>query len=211
MKTEQRTTNEAQLRWNERFSAPGYLFGTAPNQFLESQRALLKPGARALAVADGEGRNGVWLARQGLKVTAVDFSPVALAKAQSLAKEHGVAIETIEADLAAWTWPQQAYDLVVGIFIQFAPPALRAKFFEGMKKALVPGGLLLLEGYRPKQLEYKTGGPPDAENMYTRALLESAFGDMEILHLREYDAEIAEGAGHKGMSALVDLVARKRA
>jgi cyclopropane fatty-acyl-phospholipid synthase-like methyltransferase len=211
MKTEQRTTNEAQLRWNERFAAPGYLFGTAPNRFLESQHALLKPGARALAVADGEGRNGVWLARQGLKVTAVDFSPVALAKAQALAKEHGVAIETIEADLAAWSWPQRAYDLVVGIFIQFAPPALRAKFFEGMKKALVPGGLLLLEGYRPKQLEYKTGGPPDAENMYTRALLESAFGDMEILHLREYDAEIAEGAGHKGMSALVDLVARKRA
>lgn len=210
MKTDQRTTNEALARWNERFAAPGYLFGTAPNRFLQSQRALLKSGARALAVADGEGRNGVWLARQGLKVTGVDFSAVALAKAQKLAKEHGVAIETIEADLATWPWPHAAYDVVVGIFIQFAPPPLRAKFFDGMKKALVPGGLLLLEGYRPKQLEYKTGGPPDAENMYTQDLLKSAFADMDILHLREYDAEIEEGAGHKGMSALVDLVARKR-
>ena len=201
-------SNEAQKRWNERFSAPGYLFGTAPNRFLESQRALLKPGMRALAVADGEGRNGVWLAQQGLRVTAVDFSPVALAKARDLAAKAGVAIETVEADLAAWPWPAGAFDVVVAIFIQFAPPPLRQKFFAGMRSALVPGGLLILEGYRPEQIAYGTGGPPIAENMYTRALLESAFAGMEILHLKEYDAAIEEGSGHKGMSALIDLVAR---
>jgi len=203
-------SNDALKRWNERFAAPGYLFGTAPNRFLESQRALLKPGTRALAVADGEGRNGVWLAQQGLHVTAVDFSPVALAKSRDLAAKAGVAIETVEADLAAWQWPAAAYDLVVAIFIQFAPPPLRAKFFAGMRAALAPGGLIVLEGYRPEQIAYGTGGPPNAENMYTRALLESAFAGMEIVHLAEYDAEIAEGAGHKGMSALIDLVARKR-
>ncbi len=200
--------NDARTHWNERFAVPGYRFGTAPNRFLESQKHRLKKGARALAVADGEGRNGVWLARQGLVVTSVDISPVGQAKARTLAKEAGVTMEVIEADLATWAWPAATYDVVAAIFIQFASPDVRAKIFAATKRALKPGGLVILEGYRPRQLEYGTGGPPVAENMYTRELLESAFGDMEILHLSEYDAEIEEGAGHKGMSALIDLVAR---
>jgi len=202
-------TNEALARWNERFSAPGYLFGTAPNRFLASAKHLLRPGQRALAVADGEGRNGVWLAQQGLNVTSVDFSPVALAKARQLAEQSGVTIETIEADLAKWEWPAAAYDVVVAIFIQFAPPPMRAKLFAGMKSALKPQGLLILEGYRPQQVDYGTGGPPNRENMYTRELLEAAFTGMEILHFKEYDAAIEEGSGHKGLSALIDLIARK--
>ena len=202
--------NEALARWNERFSAPGYLFGTAPNRFLASQKHRLQRGQRALAVADGEGRNGVWLAEQGLAVTSVDFSPVALAKARQLAERAGVAIETIEADLGAWQWPAAAYDVVVAIFVQFAPPPMRATMFAGMRAALKAGGLLILEGYRPKQVEYGTGGPPNPENMYTRELLEAAFAGMEILHLAEYDAVIEEGSGHKGLSALIDFVARKR-
>ena len=201
--------DDALLRWNQRFSAPGYLFGTAPNRFLETQRTRLKAGQRALAVADGEGRNGVWLAQQGLRVTSVDFSPVALEKARELAKRAGVEIETIEADLANWTWPSAAYDVVVAIFIQFAPPPMRKAMFAGMQAALRPGGLLVLEGYRPQQVDYGTGGPPHRENMYTKGLLESAFAGMEILHLAEYDAVIEEGEGHKGLSALIDLVARK--
>jgi|SRR5688572_16555563 len=203
-------SRDARQHWDERFAAPGYRFGTAPNRFLEAQKHRLAKGQRALAVADGEGRNGVWLARQGLDVTSVDISPVGQAKARALAKEAGVAMEIIEADLAAWPWPTAAFDVVVAIFIQFAPPPVRAKIFAGMQAALKSGGLLILEGYRPKQLEYGTGGPPQAENMYTRALLESAFAGLEILHLAEYDAEIAEGSGHKGMSALIDLVAKKR-
>jgi len=203
-------TNDALKRWNERFAAPGFLFGTAPNRFLETQKPRLPPRGRALAVADGEGRNGVWLAQQGLAVTAVDFSPVALAKARTLAGRAGVALETIEADLDLWHWPVAAYDVVAAIFIQFAPPPLRAKFFAAMQAALKPGGLLILEGYTPKQIEYGTGGPPQAENMYTRPMLEAAFAGMEILHLKEYDAAIEEGAGHKGTSALIDLAAKKR-
>jgi SAM-dependent methyltransferase len=202
--------NDAATHWNERFAAPGYRFGTAPNRFLESQRHRLTKGMRGLAVADGEGRNGVWLARQGLDVTSVDISPVGQAKARALAKEAGVVMEIIEADLATWTWPVAAYDLVAAIFMQFAPPPLRAQIFAAIQAALKPGGLLILEGYRPKQLGYGTGGPPVAENMYTRELLESAFAAMDILHLAEYDAAIEEGSGHKGMSALIDLVARKR-
>jgi SAM-dependent methyltransferase len=203
------TTSDPLAHWNARFSAPGYRFGTAPNEFLASQKHRLEPGQRALAIADGEGRNGVWLARQGLTVTSVDFSPVALAKARTLAGEAGVTLELVEADLAAWDWPKAAFDVVAGIFFQFAGPDARAKIFRNMKAALKPGGLLLIEGYGPKQLEYKTGGPGVLENLYTEELLRDAFGDFEIIELRSYDAEVDEGAGHSGMSALVDLVARK--
>ncbi len=196
-------------RWNARFAGEDYLFGTEPNAFLVSQRSRLKPGMKALAVADGEGRNGVWLAQQGLDVLSVDFSPAALEKARRLATQRGVKLTTACADLATWDWTGSQYDVVVAVFIQFAPPAVREVIFRGLKQSLVPGGLLLLEGYRPRQLEYKTGGPPYLENLYTDTLLREAFADMRILHLVEYDAEIAEGHGHRGMSALIDLVAQK--
>lgn len=196
-------------RWNSRFSASDYVFGTAPNAFLASQAHRLKPGQSALAVADGEGRNGVWMAQQGLDVLSVDFSPIGLAKAQKLAAEAGVTLTTECADLAAWSWNGPPFDVVVGIFIQFAGPALREAIFEKMKHALKPGGLILLTGYRPEQLAYKTGGPSQLENLYTAPMLRAAFSDMTILHLAEHDDAISEGAGHSGMSALIDLVAQK--
>jgi len=203
--------SDALKRWNTRFAAPGYVFGTAPNEFLAAQAPRLKRGQRALAIADGEGRNGIWLAQQGLKVTSVDFSPIALDKARKRAAELGVTLELVEADLVTWTWPKAAFDVVAGIFFQFASPDERAAIFRNIKAALKPGGLVLIEGYGPKQLEYKTGGPGVLENLYTEALLRDAFADFEILELRGYDTEISEGAGHSGMSALVDLVARKPA
>jgi cyclopropane fatty-acyl-phospholipid synthase-like methyltransferase len=195
--------------WDERYAQDGYLFGTEPNEFLVSQRYLLKKGMSCLAVADGEGRNGVWLAQQGLHVLSVEASAVALEKAKKLAHQRGVAIDFEQADLAHWQWGKNRFDVVAAIFIQFAPPALREQMFAGIKRCLKPGGLLLLQGYTPRQLEYKTGGPPLAENMYTEALLRKAFGDMEIMHLREHDDHIGEGTAHSGMSALIDLVARK--
>jgi SAM-dependent methyltransferase len=196
-------------RWNGRFSSPEYVFGTAPNAFLASQAHLLTPGQRALAVADGEGRNGVWLAQQGLDVLSVDFSPIGLEKARNLANRAGVTLQTKCVDLANWSWDEPPFDVVAGIFIQFAGPALRQVIFQRMKAALKPGGLILLAGYRPEQLAYKTGGPSQLENLYTADLLQEAFSDMTILHLAEHDDEIHEGAGHSGMSALIDLVARK--
>ncbi len=195
--------------WDERYGREDYHFGTEPNAFLRAQAHRLSPGTAALAVADGEGRNGVWLAGQGLKVTAVDSSPVGLAKAKRLAEERGVSMECIEADLADWTWPSEAFDVVVAIFIQFADPTLRKTIFDGMKQALKPGGLVLMEGYRPEQLAYGTGGPKVLDQLYTRELLEEHFGGFEIVELREHDSEIHEGKGHQGMSALIDLVARK--
>ena len=196
-------------RWEKRFSGPGYHFGTEPNAFLKSKAHLLKRGQRALSIADGEGRNGVFLAEQGLDVLAMDFSPTALAKSQALAKERGVAIRTEQADLDAWQWPVEAFDVVAAIFFQFCAPPLRTRVFGNIKRALKPGGLLLMEGYTPKQREYKTGGPSEVENLYTRELLEKSFADFASVEIEEYDQDIQEGPGHGGMSALIDLVGRK--
>ena len=198
-------------RWNGRFSGEGYLFGTAPNAFLASQRARLAPGMRALCVADGEGRNSVWLARQGLQVTAFDFSPVAVEKARALARAAGVKVDHRQSDIFAWDWSGARHDLVAAIFFQFLSPPQRAQVFAGIVQSLAPGGLLILQGYRPEQLGYATGGPKQLENFYTEALLRESFAGLEILHLASHDDVVDEGQGHHGMSALVDLVARRPA
>jgi SAM-dependent methyltransferase len=196
-------------RWNRRFSDEEYVFGTEPNAFLASQKPLLARGMRALCVADGEGRNSVWLAAQGLEVTAFDFSHVGIAKARKLAERSGVAVAYHLADVDEWDWDAAPYDVVAAIFVQFTPPARRARMFQGMVRALKPGGLLILQGYGPEQLRYGTGGPKQAENLYTEALLRESFASLEILHLASHVGAVEEGAGHSGMSALIDLVARK--
>jgi len=205
--------------WDERYSGDDYFYGTEPNAFLVSQRALLKPGMRCLAVADGEGRNGVWLAQQGLEVLSVDSSHVAQAKAKKLAQQRGVAMLFEQVDLLQWDWPvlssaegsENDFDVVVAIFIQFVTSPQREQMFAAIKRCLKPGGLLLLQGYTPRQLEYRTGGPSQVENLYTEAMLRKAFADMDIVQLREHDSVIREGTGHSGMSALIDMVARKKA
>lgn len=197
--------------WDERFSMPGYLFGTEPAAFLAAHAEYLKPGLSALAVADGEGRNSVFMAEHGVEVTAMDASAVAVEKAILLARERGVNVGWHIGDVADWNWAGAQYDLVVGIFIQFMVPSLRAKVFAGMVEALKPGGYLMLHGYRPEQLELGTGGPPRAEMLYTEDLLREAFADLEIVELHSYDRDITEGTAHSGMSALIDLVARKPA
>ena len=195
--------------WDERYSNKEYHFGTEPNEFLKSQRSLLKPGMQCLAVADGEGRNGVWLAEQGLQVLSVEASAVALDKARKLAQQRDVNVQFEQVDLMQWSWGEERFDAVVAIFVQFAPPGMREQMFAHMKCCLKPGGLLLLQGYTPRQLHYRTGGPSQVENLYTETMLREAFADLEIVELREHDNIISEGAGHNGMSALIDMVVRK--
>lgn len=197
--------------WSQRYRDAGedYLFGVAPNRFLEAHRHFLNAGATALSVADGEGRNSVWLAEQGLAVTALEISPVALAKAARLAAGRRVAVDFVRADIMAMEWPVAAFDVVVGIFIQFVGPTERDLLFTRLKGAVKPGGLLLLHGYTPQQLAYRTGGPSAVENLYTEALLRAAFADFELLVLREYEDDLTEGSGHRGRSAVVDLIARR--
>jgi cyclopropane fatty-acyl-phospholipid synthase-like methyltransferase len=197
--------------WSARYRDAGdaYLFGTEPNRFLSAQAGRFGAGMQVLSVADGEGRNAVWLAEQGCAVTATEISPVALEKAARLARTRRVTVDFVQADILNWQWPTHAYDAVVGIFIQFVGPAERAQVFAGMQAAVRPGGLLLLQGYTPKQLEYRTGGPSAVENLYTRPMLEAAFAGWETEVLHEHEDLIAEGRGHAGRSALIDLVVRK--
>ncbi|MCF6315739.1 MAG: class I SAM-dependent methyltransferase [Marinosulfonomonas sp.] len=197
--------------WNERYSKAGYLFGTEPAQFLVEHQAYLTAGAKVLAVADGEGRNSVFMAKQGLDVVAMDGSYIAVEKARALAMARDVKVDFNEADIAHWDWAEDQYDLVVAVFIQFVGPAQRDQILAGMKRTLKPGGVLMLHGYTPEQIELGTGGPPHAENMYTDDMLAQVFADFEVLELRSYTRHVDEGEGHSGTSALIDLVARKPA
>jgi cyclopropane fatty-acyl-phospholipid synthase-like methyltransferase len=196
-------------RWNTRYAIHDYLFGTAPNAFLKAETRRLKPGSVILALADGEGRNGVFLAEKGMKVHSVDFADNAITKARRLAVARNVDMQIEKADVLDWDWPLCRYDAIIAIFIQFARPDERAKLFMHMKRAVKPGGLILMEGYGPKQMEYKTGGPGILEQLTTRELLEQSFYDWDIIDIAEYDCEITEGKSHSGMSALIDLVAQK--
>ena len=204
-----KTHAQALERWNGRYSAPGFLFGEAPNLYLASKANLLPASGRALSVADGEGRNSVWLAECGLAVDALDFSPVAIAKARAFAAARGVKVNFALANVVDLQWPLATYDVIAAIFIQFATPAERAQLFQWFMRALKPGGLLILQGYREEQLAYGTGGPPERDHLYTTGMLRREFADCEIVDLVSYDADIQEGSGHKGMSALCGLVARK--
>jgi len=195
--------------WNERFDTPEYIFGTAPNAFLATQAHRLRPGQRALAVADGEGRNGVWLAEQGLEVHAVEVAPNAIAKARRLATTRGVTVQIEEADLLTWDWPEAEFDVVAGIFFQFGQPAEQAQIIAGMKRATRAGGLVFLEGYSPRQLQYQTGGPSNPAQLWTEDLLRAWFADWEILHLIEHEPILNEGRKHVGRSAVVDAVMRR--
>ena len=203
--------SQAELdRWNERYRAPDYIFGTGPNAFLAANAPRLRAGQQALSIADGEGRNSVWLAEQGLEVTAFDFSPIGVDKARKLAASRGMKVRYEVSSVYEWSWPTAAFDVVVAIFVQFADPPMRKFMFERMAQSLRPGGLLLIEGYTPKQLQYGTGGPKQVDQLYTRELLLAEFAGCEVLEMREYEAELDEGSRHRGMSAVIDFVARKR-
>jgi SAM-dependent methyltransferase len=195
--------------WEKRFSTPEYLFGTEPAEFIRREAVRLAPASEILCLADGEGRNSVHLARLGHRCTAMEFAPSAIAKGRALAKSHGVDVSFVQADIRDWDWQSERFDAVMAIFIQFADPDLRDDIFAGTIRTLRSGGLIFVHGYTPAQLEFDTGGPPQAENLYTAECLTRAFLGMEILRLREYEATLEEGCGHRGRSALVDLIARK--
>lgn len=196
-------------RWESRFAVPEYAFGKEPNYFLVSCKPLLPRSGRALAVADGEGRNGVWLAEQGLDVLSIDFSPAAQAKARALAAERRVEPAFELADVHHWGYPDAAFDLVVEIFTQFSSPAERSIKWAGMRRTLKRGGLLIIQGYTPKQLQYGTGGPKQLENLYTRAMLEDEFRGFRDMTIVEEELDLHEGVSHGGMSAVINLTARK--
>ena len=196
--------------WNSRYDRDDYIFGTEPNHYLLKYKAYFKAGMSALAVADGEGRNSVWLAKQGLITSAFDISCIGVEKARQLARAENVEVNFSVADCQSWDWDAQKFDIIAAIFIQFADPVMRKKLFSQMIGALNSGGIIILQGYTPKQLKYKTGGPGLIDHLYTEDLLRKEFSDLEFINLSVYDAELKEGSQHAGMSALIGMVAKKQ-
>lgn len=198
------------LFWDERFAEPGYKYGRAPNAFLREQAAGLKAAGRVLVPGDGEGRNGVWLAGQGHAVLSVDSSSVGLAKAQALAAEGGVVIETVVADLADWTPPAPAWDALVLIYLHL-PAALRTPVHRRLAEALAPGALVIVEAFHPDQLGRSSGGPKDADMLYTLAQLRADFDPLcdELLGWQG-EVPLDEGPGHQGAGLVTRYVARRR-
>jgi SAM-dependent methyltransferase len=194
--------------WDARYAEPGWAFGTEPNDFLREQAHRLPPG-RVLCLAEGEGRNAVWLAQQGHAVTAVDLSRAGLDKAQRLARERGVAISTVHADLASYEIEPGAWQGVVSIFAH-VPAAVRQRLHAAVCNGLAPGGVLLLEAYRPQQLGRGTGGPPDDERLLNLERLRPELGALEWLLARELDRDVVEGRCHTGAASVVELVARRQ-
>jgi SAM-dependent methyltransferase len=193
--------------WNERYGSPGYAYGTEPNDFLASVASRIPPG-RVLSIADGEGRNGVFLATLGHEVTSVDASSVGLAKAQRLAATRGVHITTVVADLADYAIAPDSWEGIVSIFCHL-PPALRQRVHRQVVRGLSPGGLFVLEAYSVRQLLHGTGGPASAELLPTLGALRTELAGLELLHAVEIEREIHEGVHHDGLSAVVQVIARK--
>lgn len=196
--------------WDARYAEGTFAFGEAPNRYLESLSARLRPGMRALALADGEGRNGIHLARLGLRVTAVDWSATGLAKARALADRHGVALDLVRADLTRWDAPGGAYDLVAWIFLHL-PPADREAVAAKAAHALAPGGLLAMECFTPAQEGRRSGGPRDPALLWTADLVRRHFVDLDILECLEGTVLLDEGPKHQGHAEVVRALLRKPA
>jgi SAM-dependent methyltransferase len=194
--------------FDQRYAAPGYFYGTEPNEFLRAQSVRLSARSEILCLAEGEGRNAVFLAHQGHQVTAVDRSAVGLAKAARLAAEKNVRLATRVADLASYEPGTGTYDAVVSIFCHL-PAAIRAPLHHRVRRALRPGGWFLLESYTPDQVGRGTGGPPDPALLAHAAELERELEGLEILIAEEKLREVVEGVGHTGLAAVVQLLARQ--
>jgi SAM-dependent methyltransferase len=197
-------------QWDERYATDEYVYGTQPNDFVRDHVTSLPPGGRVLCLADGEGRNGVFLAQQGMNVTSVDQSSVGLAKASALAEQRGVSISTAVADLASYDLGTEQWDAIVSVFCHL-PPDLRRSVHNRAVHALRPGGVFLLEAYTPQQLEFRTGGPPTVDLLMTSSTLTEELEGLGMLLNHEFTRDIHEGRLHDGPSAVVQVLARKPA
>ena len=194
--------------WDQNFSVAGFKYGTAPNAFLVDQAHRLASAGDVLVPGDGEGRNSVWLAQQGHRVTAMDASVVGLNKARALALERGVGVQTIQGDLADWAPAPAAFDAVVLTYVHL-PPAIREAAHSRLGAGLRPGGWLLLECFHPAQLTHRSGGPKDAAMLYTPAMLGADFaGVLDEVVAWEGETELSEGPGHQGLAHVTRWIGR---
>ena len=194
--------------WDQRFEHPEPAYGAEPSLFLVEQADGFQPGQSVLVPADGEGRNGLWLARRGLHVTCVDISRIGLTKIRKVAEREQLALETMEQDLLTWTWPQARFDHIVSIYFHIASEH-RSRLHHAMGNALVPGGHLLLEGFHRDQLGRDSGGPRDPAMLFDETMLRGDFASMEIKILRRDDIILDEGRLHRGPAVLMRMLARR--
>jgi SAM-dependent methyltransferase len=193
--------------WDERYSSEEYAYGTTPNGFLKTNFNVI-PKGRVLSLAEGEGRNAVFLAQQGYTVTAVDGSIVGLNKARKLAELNGVTIEFIHADLADYDLGENKWDGIVSMFCPL-PSAVRKQLYKKLEAALKPNGVFFLEAYTPDQLKHGTGGGNDVDTMQSKESLSSELAGLKFSHLVEFEREIIEGKYHTGLGAVVQAIASK--
>lgn len=193
--------------WDKRYDTQEYIYGTEPNDFLAERFATI-PKGKVLCLAEGEGRNAVFLARQGYAVTAVDASKVGLDKAQKLAVESNVDLEVVHADLADFRLGENEWDGIVAIFCHL-PVDVRQQVHRQIPTALRPGGVFLLEAYTPDQLALATGGPTDRDLLLTDNILQSELRGLKFQHLAEVQREVFEGSFHTGRAAVVQAIASK--
>ena len=193
------------MMWDDIYSDTDYVYGKQPNDFLKANVSELKKG-RVLCLAEGEGRNAVFLARHGFSVTAVDSSLVGVNKTRALAEENNVDVDAVHSDLADFDIGHEQWDSIVSIFCHL-PPALRKSVHESVAEGLCRGGVFLLEAYTPKQLEYGTGGPPSAELMFTLDMVRQELPGLELVHQQELEREVIEGYKHNGLASVVQVIA----
>ena len=194
--------------WDTRYREKEYVYGVSPNDFLRGHAALFKPGDQVLSLAEGEGRNAVFLAQQGCQVRGVDFSTEGRNKALRLAHKQGVKIDYDVADLTQYEMGEARWDGIVSIFCHLVD-RVRPALYRSIKRGLKPGGFFLLESYNKKQLEHDTGGPGDPAHLPSVEELKSAFDDFEIILARDLEREIQEGPYHHGLGSVTQFIARR--
>lgn len=194
--------------WNERYSENGFAYGIHANDFLIENYHIFKPGGRILCLAEGEGRNAIFLAKQGFDVCAVDQSEVGINKLNNWATKENVKIDTVLADLIEYGFGESKWDGIISIFGHL-PPALRAKVHHGIIKSLKVGGLYLCEGYTVEQLKFGTGGPKDSQLFLSKEIIEEELKELKVIKLETKERLINEGKYHQGMSAVVQFIGKK--
>ena len=190
--------------WDERYAGEGHAFGTEPNDFLRQEAHRIPPG-RVLCIGEGEGRNSTYLAEQEYEVVGVDRSQVGMDKAQALAQERGVFVETVVSSIEDFDLTEEEWQGIVSIFFHVSPE-LRKKVNRSVVLGLAPGGVLILEAFTPRQLELDTGGPPHLDSLVSLSTLEEELEGLDLVLAQEVEREIQEGRMHTGNCSVVQIV-----
>ena len=194
--------------WDDRYNREEYYYGTEPNDYLRETAKLIRPGGAVLCLAEGEGRNAVFLAKLGYHVTAVDFSAIALSKLEKLAVESGVQVQTVCRDLTEFEFGEGLWDGIVSIWCHLPSP-LRIQVHNKLIHGLKVGGIYIYEAYTPDQIPLATGGPKDPDMMPTAQILMQELKGLQFHKLQELRREIHEGLGHNGLSAVVQVLGKR--